>query len=338
MNTESANLKGVRIGITGGTGVLGNKLVDLLLREGADIFCFIRKTSDTEYLENKVTLCRGSLTDINSLKEFVSQIDICIHLAAQVSPTTKENYYLHNVIGTDNICKAIIEQNSDCRLINCSSIAAYRISGVCKMQFTDYAKSKLAADKLVDYYIKNAKLKATTIIPGMIYGPGKNVFIPTIIENLRNNKLFLVEGGEQYVPLSYIDDLCNLFIMATKDKKAIGQKYFGINYTEKGMHDFIRMIAVKTRCAVPDKIYSKKMLMFKAIIMKQLYSLFKPTKHPNLSIRMVDVLSINYKLNKEQRNNNLGWVPSVDMETGINMVLDQYKLNLKPVSDNLVTM
>lgn len=324
MNKELSNTKGLCIGITGATGVLGSKLIQLLLAEGANIICFVRKTSNINDIEKKVSLHYGELTDIDSVEAFVSHIDICIHLAAQVSLTTTKNYYISNVTGTENICKAIIKCNPNCRLVNCSSIAAYRIKGFCKLQFTDYAKSKLAADNLVDYYVSHKGLKATTIIPGLIYGPGKNNFIPTIIEGLKNNQLFLVQGGEKYVPLSYIDDLCDLFIRVTKNEKSIGEKYFGINYTEQGIHDFIKLIALKTSYPISSKIHNKKKMMYKAIFFQQLYSFLRLKKHPKLSIRIVDVLSINYRLNNKQRMNNLGWVPKVNMEEGINLVLSQY--------------
>lgn len=329
MDENIINIKGLRIGLTGGTGVLGSKLIHLLLQEEANIICFVRKTSNTSDIEKQVSLCYGELTDMDSVEAFVSQIDVCIHLAAQVSPTSKRNYYLSNVTGTENICKAIVNRNPSCKLVNCSSIAAYRIKGLCKLQFTDYAKSKLVADNLVDRYIKLKRLKATTIIPGLIYGPGKNLFIPTVIEGLKNNQLFFVHGGEKNVPLSYIDDLCDLFIRAVKNENAIGHKYFGINYTEKGVHDFIKLIAQKTSYTVPDKIHSKKKMMYKAIFFQLIYSFFNLKKHPKLSIRMVDVLSINYQLSKEQRINNLGWMPSVDMEEGVNLVLSQYDFDKK---------
>lgn len=338
MHKLSMDIKTIKIGLTGGTGVLGSKLVRMLLEEGANVFCFVRKTSNINDMPQQVKLCYGELTDLVSIRAFISQIDICIHLAAQVSPTSTERYYLCNVKGTENICKAILDQNPHCRLINCSSIAAYRIKSRCMMQYTDYAKSKLEADKLVDYYINNKGLRGTTIIPGLIYGPGKNVFVPAIIENLKSNKLFLVEGGEHHVPLSYIDDLCDLFLRAVKNEESVGHKYFGINYTENGIHDFIKMVALKTSCNVPTKVHKKKKLMYKAIFLQLIYSFFKLKGHPRLSIRMVDVLSINYPLTSEQRNNNLGWMPLTDMESGIDSVLNSYDLMNRPKSDKLVTM
>lgn len=329
-------MKNLRIGITGGTGFLGGRLIEMLLKNNDSVTCLVRKSSNVSKLPKSVNLIYGELSDRDSLRDFVKGSDVIVHLAAQVSRTTKENYILSNVVGTKNLCEAISIYNDKCRLINCSSIAAYRIKGFCKMRFTDYAKSKLAADRIVDSFMSS--IKATTIVPGMIYRTGNNVFIPTIIENLNNNNLFFVTGGEKYAPLSYIDDLCDLFIRAIYNEKSVGNKYFGIKESERGIHDFINLIAYKTNNNPPQKKYSKRILMTKAVILQMLYSLFRITKSPGLSIRMVDVLSINYKLSEEQKTNNLGWEAKIDVEEGIEKVLSTYKPEGKSEKSKMITL
>ncbi len=328
--------KKIKIGITGGTGFLGNRLIELLLKKNTEITCLVRENSNIEKIGEGINIVKGDLNNLESLVRFVKNQDVIVHLAAQVARTTRKKYYLSNVTGTENLCKTIQQHNLKCRLINCSSIAAYRIKGFCKLQFTDYAKSKLAADKIVDKYMKT--IRATTIVPGMIYGAGNNVFIPTIIENLKNNQLFFAKGGEKYAPLSYIDDLCDLFIRAVFNEDSVGNKYFGIQHNERGIHDFIRIIATKTNTKAPNKILSKKRLMIKAITLQFIHSLFSIKKSPKLSIRMVDVLSINYHLSEHQRKNNLGWKALVDMEEGIDKVLSTYDFNQFSKTSNLITM
>jgi len=324
------NFKKLRIGITGGTGFLGSRLIEMLLEKNADITCLVRETSNTSNIPENVKIIRGELSDFESLKGFVENKNVIVHLAAQVSMSTKKNYYLSNVIGTKNLCDSILQHNKECQLINCSSIAAYRIKGICKLQFTDYAKSKLAADKIIDSYMKI--IKASTIVPGMIYGPGKSIFIPSIIENLKNDKLFFVKGGEKYAPMSYIDDLCDLFIRAISNNESVGHKYFGITYCKDGIHDFIRVIAAKTNYKAPDKILSKKKLMIKAVLFHIIYSLFNIKRSPKLPIRMVDVLSISYRLSDSQRKNNLGWSAKTDMKEGIDKSLLTYNNNSQKTS------
>lgn len=310
-------IKRIRIGITGCTGVVGSRLIELLSIKNADLTCLVRQSSKIDIDKfSSVKLIYGDLSMMSTLEEFVKDIDVCVHLAAQVSYTTKKEFYTANVIGTENLCKAILNVNSQCKLINCSSVAAYRMNSIFKMQYTDYAKSKRDAEKIVDYYSKNNGLRATTIIPGMIYGPGKNNLIPTVITTLKNGGLYFVSGGEKNAPLSYVEDLCNLFVEAIYNDRAIGNKYFAFR-SEEGIHDFIRYIADRISCEAPSTVLSKKLMMPIAVVNELLHSFTLKKKHLRVSRRMVDILSINYQLDDRQKNNNLGWVPKTTMSEGL---------------------
>ena len=268
----------------------------------------------------------GDLNDLYALRSFISRVDVCIHLAAQVNLAKKERYHLINVQGTENICKAIVELNPGCRLVNCSSIAAYRMTGLIKAQYTDYAKSKRKADEVVEYYQKHHGLKAVLVIPGMIYGPGKNKFIPTVLHYLQGKNVYFVSGGERNAPLSYLNDLCDLFIRAAINKDADGNRYFGFSSTDTGIHDFISMIAERASVNMPAiRKFPKSILMFRAVVSEYVFNLFNVSRTPKYTKRMVDILSINYTLSEEQKSNNLGWIPETDVETGLKNCFDWYK-------------
>lgn len=68
--------------------------------------------------------------------------------------------------------------------------------------------------------------------------------------------------------------------------------------------------------------------MTKAVAMYIIYTLLRIKKSPKLSIRMVDIMSINYHLTNNQRSNNLGWEAKINMEEGIDRVLSTYKSEL----------
>jgi len=325
MDNSLSPIKKVRVGITGGTGFLGTRLIELLLvNDYVEIVCLVRKESKNRPITNpKIQLVYGELNDPKSLCNFVKDLDVCVHLAAQVSHAPKQQYYDINVRGIQFLVDSILSVNPACKIINCSSIAAYRIKGLIKVHFSDYAKSKLKGDKLFDWYVKNRGLKGVTIIPGMIYGSGNSFFIPWLIDELKNNKLFYVTGGEKSAPLSYIDDLCDLFVRAIFDDNSIGHKYYGINFSEKGMEHLIKIIAKRMGCEPPKKTYSKTYLMSIAVLLKWIYKFFRIKTPPKLPIRTVDVLSITYDFSEEQKKNNLGWKPQIDMDEGIKRIIQQ---------------
>ena len=310
-------------GITGGTGILGTRLIEFLAKESIKLKCLVRNNSNIDNLKkNRVKFFYGDIEDYLSLKEFIKDIDVCLHLAAHVGHTDKKTYYKTNVMGTENICKAILEFNPQCKLIYCSSIASLRLNKFFKFLYTDYAISKYQAEKKVLYYITKNNLRADIIYSGIIYGPGENKLVPLLIKTLKENKLFFVSGGEKNVPLSYIDDLCELFYKAGLDNST-NNKYLGILQSDIGIHDFINTLARKINAPLPAKKYSKTILLTYAIILETINKMLKLKKQPVLTKRTVDVLSSTLDFEKYNMNNhNINWVSRTNIEDGLNKTLE----------------
>ncbi len=315
-------------GITGSTGVLGTRLVEFLSKKNCMVKCLVRNNSNIENLKKfNVQFFYGDIEDHSSLTEFIKNINVCFHLAAYVGYADKKTYYKINVAGTENICRVILESNPQCKLVYCSSIASLRLNKFLKFLYTDYAISKYQAEKKVLYYIKHMKLKADIVYSGIIYGPGDNKFIPLLIKTLKENKLFFVSGGEKNVPLSYIDDLCELFYKAGLNNNA-NNKYLGIKKSDIGIHDFINILVKKINAPQPSKKYPKAVLMTIAIIMEGIYNIFKTKKQPALTKRVVDVLSSALDFDKyHMDNNNIDWVSLTDIDDGLDKTLEWLKKN-----------
>jgi nucleoside-diphosphate-sugar epimerase len=316
----------IRIGITGSTGVLGQRLTELFVQRGFYVNCLVRKTSNNidKLKKYGVNIFYGDICDYFSLIDFVKEIDVCIHLAAQVGYGTKKQYKKINIGGTDNICKAILTYNPECRLIYCSTIAALKIKKIFKIMNTNYAISKYYAEELVTCYIQKEGLKGTIIYPGLIYGPYDINFMPAIIKNLKQKKFFLISGGEKNAPLIYIDDLCELFFLASIKEEAIDKKYIGIGDLDLGIHGFIKMVADRLGYPIPRVVFPKMLILPIAVLMESLYGLLSIKTPPFISKRVVDVLSGSFKQNNNKDQNNLGWKPMCCVTEGIDYALKWY--------------
>jgi len=311
----------LRIGITGCTGALGQRLIELATAKGHHVRCFVHNTN---IAGSGIEIVRGDLLDAESLQEFVKDLDVCIHLAAMVGYASTEQYRAINVTGTQNLCYALLIHNPSCRLIHCSTISVLRLRSCLKFLSTKYAISKYYADKEVTRLQKEKGLKATIIYPGLIFGPYDTKFIPFIVQNLKKGKGFLVSGGERQAPLVFIDDLCELFLLAAENEKAVGGRYVGIGKPEMGIHDFIRLVAEKTGTSPPWIKLSKWLVFPLAMISEGIYSLLGREKQPALTKRMVDVLSINFS---NSCDNNLGWRPRTTVSEGIDQTWLWYSKN-----------
>ncbi len=313
--------RAVKIGITGATGGLGRRLVEMAVAAGFTVKCLIRSTAalgNLKFLD--IELIQGDLHDKEVLKVFVADLDECIHLAAMVRMATKAQYRKVNTDGTANICDAIATENPDCRLIYCSTISVLRINRHCRISSTDYAMSKYHAEKIVEQYREKHGLKATIIYPGLIFGGYDINFVPKITEYLKKGKIVLVSGGEKNGPLIHADDLCNLFLTAVVHKKSVGRKYLGTGDLEIGIHRFITIIAQKMGYPPPKVKLPKSLLLPVAVVLESLFSCLGK-KPPLLSKRTVDLLSINFRNRPEMSACDIGWKPRIPVLKGLEKVL-----------------
>lgn len=321
MKSDEKN-KAVKIGITGATGGLGRRLVEMAVAAGFTVKCLIRSTADLgnlKYLD--IELIQGDLHDKAALMAFAADLDVCIHLAAMVGMATKAQYRKVNTDGTANMCDAIATANPDCHLLFCSTISALRINRHCRILSTDYALSKYDAEIIVEQYRQKHGLKATIIYPGLIFGGYDINFVPKIIEYLKKGKMVLVSGGEKNGPLIHADDLCNLFLTAVINNKSVGRKYLGTGNLEISIHRFITIIAKKMGYPPPKFKLPKSLLLPVAVFLESLFSCLGK-KPPLLSKRTVDFLSINFKNQPEMSACDIGWRPRIPVLEGLEKVLN----------------
>ncbi|MCB0279166.1 MAG: NAD-dependent epimerase/dehydratase family protein, partial [Calditrichaeota bacterium] len=68
--------------VTGANGFVGSHLVDRLLAENYSVKCLVRKSSNLRWLDGKdVELVYGSLTDKESLKTGIQDVNLVYHVA-----------------------------------------------------------------------------------------------------------------------------------------------------------------------------------------------------------------------------------------------------------------
>lgn len=117
----------MKILITGITGLFGSYLAREFAGLG-EIHGFRRSNSSTRLLDNvefPITWHEGKLSDIESLEDAMTGMDLVIHAAGKVSFDSKEADSLHriNVAGTTNLVNAMLNTGVK-KLVHISSVAA----------------------------------------------------------------------------------------------------------------------------------------------------------------------------------------------------------------------
>lgn len=146
------------LAITGGTGFVGSRLIDLAVGAGHQVRALTRREQPAR---EGVTWVRGDLDAIGALAELCDGADAVIHVAGVVNAPDREGFAHGNITGTANMLAAAKGAGVR-RFVHVSSLASR------EPQLSAYGWSKGEADKLV----RASGLEWTIVRPPAIYGPG----------------------------------------------------------------------------------------------------------------------------------------------------------------------
>lgn len=221
--------------VTGATGFLGSHLVDLLLQEGHEVRCLVRKTSDLRWLKNKpVKLIEGDLQPGNyGLREGLKEADWCFHSAGVISATNPQEYFSVNVGGTRHCLEACLQAAPRLkRFVLVSSIAAIGSSqknggwideSADPRPLTPYGQSKLEGERVALSF--KEKLPLTILRPPAIYGPRDKMILPVF--SLAKRRLFFVPAGKpKTISLAYVEDVARACLWGAQSERAKGEIFF----------------------------------------------------------------------------------------------------------------
>lgn len=146
------------VALTGGTGFVGQAVLDVLEREGIAVRALARNVPSEQRAQTE--WISGGLSDRASLDRLVQGTDCILHIAGLTTSIDPAELHLVNVEGTSRLLDATGEAGID-RFVFVSSLAAR------EPDLSAYGKSKAEAERLV----AQSGLAATVVRPPAVYGP-----------------------------------------------------------------------------------------------------------------------------------------------------------------------
>ena len=199
----------MEVALTGSTGFIGTSLMKYL--SGRDSLIL------SPFDKNKY-----SLASVESLKDFVGNKDIIIHLAGVTKTINNNDYYTINTTYTRNLLEAIsLYGKKNVKFIFLSSFAVYEEltkptlldeDKTKTIPHNEYGISKLAAEKYIKVYHQEKNINVYILRLANVYGPGMTQTTRSIIydciKSIQSNKPIIVDGdGKQMRDFIYIDDI-----------------------------------------------------------------------------------------------------------------------------------
>ena len=185
------------IAITGATGFLGGRTLDMLQAQGYAIRALTRKGQAPR---DNVIWVQGALDDTAALDDLCAGADCAVHIAGVVNAPSAAIFTAGNVTGTANMLNAA-KKAGMAHFIHVSSLAARQ------PELSDYGRSKAEGEALVP----QSGLAWTIIRPPGIYGPGDSEFLDMFKLAAKGLALLPPKGR---VSLIHVDDMARLLVAA----------------------------------------------------------------------------------------------------------------------------
>eukprot|EP00924_Labyrinthula_sp_SR-Ha-C_P014380 maker-scaffold_20-snap-gene-4.47-mRNA-1 protein AED:0.10 eAED:0.10 QI:307/0.9/0.90/1/0.5/0.45/11/26/419 len=246
--------------VTGGSGFVGLRLVEMLIERGAekvialdivDINDLPAEAKKTVWKDEKIQYVKADITNFDQIIPYFTDIDCVFHIAAAVGPFhPKALYDKVNYIGTKNVVhacdmkkvKKFVMSSSPSTRMNGENLDGPKeeeLPSFTEMQgkfLQAYAESKFKGEAFaMNYSIMYARdqaeseFYAVAVAPHQVYGPRDNLFLPNLLEAAASGKLRIFGDGESRICFTHVDNYCHGLIIAAeklfKGSKVLGKFY-----------------------------------------------------------------------------------------------------------------
>lgn len=159
--------------ITGGTGLVGSRLIERLIEQGIDCRVLVRPGKAAPAGTSRV---EGDILDVGSLTTAVEGVSAVIHLAAVLRTSDPDQIWQVNLDGTRNLINAVRTAAPTARVIMASTGLVYSDVERSRPAREDdpaeaqqpYPASKIAAERL----LRDSGLTWSVLRFGFVYGDG----------------------------------------------------------------------------------------------------------------------------------------------------------------------
>lgn len=197
------------IAVTGGTGFVGQALLDLAGKQRVDVNALARKAQPDRA---GVSWISGDLDNRTALARLMQGAEAVIHVAGLVNTPDPAEFERCNVAGTLNVIEAALAAGVQ-RFVFVSSLSAR------EPDLSQYGASKARAEKLV----RASGLDWTTVRPPAIYGP-RDAEMFELFRSARWGVVPVPKDGR--ASLIHVDDLARLLLALVPGGVSVAHRVF----------------------------------------------------------------------------------------------------------------
>ena len=231
----------MKIFITGGTGFIGQHLIQMLSQDPCELIVLSRKQQPTFWCGSKyINLVKGDLTKPETYKDELLKCEVIINIAAEIRDENQMEAI--NIAGVKELAKLAAE--NDIKIIHISSVGVvgsqYNNNNFIVNESTKciplnkYEKTKLESEKILLEASSKNNFNLIILRPTNVFGDfDSKMFLLNFLSHIKNKKLFLIVKNSK-VNYVYVKDVTNAicYFITNNHKEKIFNIGKSINLSE----------------------------------------------------------------------------------------------------------
>lgn len=319
------------VGITGGTGFIGRRLVASLVEQGARVRVLTRRVERVRRLlpRRLVEPWVGDLIRPETLRGFARDTEVVYHLAGENRDAGRFN--IVNVTGTQNLLAVCHDQNlrkfvhlSSTGVIGASGTGLVDESAPCHPR-NAYERSKYAGEQMALAAFERYQIPVTVIRPPNVFGEGRiqngDIWLAWITA-IQKGRFRFFGTGDSVANYIYVEDVVSACLLVAGSGKASGEVY--IVSDPCSLRSFVGAAAeflnVSTPGNLPIWLGYAAAIVFEGAGRLGHFS-------PPLTVSRVRALTNKLLYSSAKLREELGFRPPVGWREGLHRTLEWYKQN-----------
>ena len=312
--------------VTGASGFLGGRLVQMLAARGDEVTILARGGSVLRHLEGiRHRVVRGDLTDVPSLRGAVQDATLIFHCAAcSTDWAPRQTYVDANVSGTANLLAAARGCSRLTRFVHVSTTDVYGYPPEpCSEDspFQDaglpYNQTKGQGEQAVWAAAAEHGLPVTVVRPATIFGPRGKDFTQEVGTMLRQRMMLTIDGGRAAGGFTYVDNVAEMMLAAAISSRSLGQVYNICDGTGVSWAEYLRLFAATLKVPAPWINLSFRSAMRLASALELAQRTLRLAGRPLLTRHAVYLLGRSQEFPVAKAHEELEFRPAVSIEEGI---------------------
>lgn len=319
----------MKIFITGGSGFVGQSLIQDLIQNGYDVFALARSEKSSKIVSDLgAKPVSGDLTNVDSFKFALYGIDAVVHVAAMIEMWGDyEDFYRVNVKSTEDLLKATNE--AEIKKFIYISAAAVIADGEPLVNVNEgyipkrkphdnYSKTKANAEEIVNN--DNGLTQKIILRPPMIWGRNMRI-IEEFRKNIEKRGFPTIGDIDHTLAICHVKNLNSAIIKSIESNKE--GTYFITDGEKRPLRLFIKELAKGYGLDTGNKQVNRNFALFMANTMEFIWNTLKLKGNPPMTKSMVYLMGTEFSIDDSKARQELGYENVISIDEGLSQLIER---------------